>query len=129
MLTAVHTLIYSSDPAETRRFFKDVLRWPCVTEGQTDEPEEWLIFRTGPSEMGVHPTAGPGSEEWGVAGQHQVTLMCDDLEATIEELERRGAHFDGEPADLGFGRGVNLQVPAAGTILVYEPRHPIAFSI
>lgn len=129
MINAIHTLIYSTDPAATRRFLKDVLQWPCVTEGETTEPEEWLIFRTGLSEMGVHPTAGPGGEIWGSEGQHQITLMCEDLHATMEELAGRGARFDGEPRDMGFGRGVELHVPASGTILVYEPTHPVAFNL
>ena len=129
MLTGVHTLIYSSDPTATRRFLKDVLGWPCVTEGHSYEPEEWLIFRTGPSEMGVHPSAGPAGEAWGPEGMHQLTLMCDDLETTIDELTQRGARFEGEPRDLGFGRGVELLVPGAGPLLVYEPRHPLAVDL
>lgn len=67
MITAVHTLIYSDDPTATRAFLKDVLRWPFVAQpGSRDDhpsasdsgsqdPADWLIFRTGPSELGVHP--------------------------------------------------------------------------
>ena len=59
MLTAIHALIYSDDPAATRRFFADVLRWPFVSEGDAgdaglggdgtggSDPSEWLIFGTG----------------------------------------------------------------------------------
>ncbi len=32
MITAVHTLIYSDDPAATRAFFRDVLTWPFVAD-------------------------------------------------------------------------------------------------
>ena len=68
MLTALHAMIYSDDPAATRRFLMDVLRWPFVSEGARGDagvggagtggtdPAEWLIFRSGPSELGVHPT-------------------------------------------------------------------------
>lgn len=49
----------SSVPTATRAFFKDVPQRSFVTEGETDEPSQWLIFGTGPSEMGVHPTTGP----------------------------------------------------------------------
>jgi predicted enzyme related to lactoylglutathione lyase len=129
MLTGVHSLIYSSDPATTRAFFKDVLRWPHVTEGETDEPSEWLIFRTGPSETGVHPTTGAQGEVWESEGHHMLALMCDDLLATMAELRARGAHFDGQPEDMGFGLGIHLPVPAAGSLLLYEPRHPTAYDL
>lgn len=126
MLTGKHTLMYSSDPTATRAFLKDVLQWPCVSEGETDQPSEWLIFRTGPSEMGVHPTTGAQGEVWGEAGHHEITLMCDDIEATVAELRGRGAEFEGEPENMGFGLGVRMLVPAAGGILLYEPLHPTA---
>ncbi|WP_134772579.1 VOC family protein [Ornithinimicrobium flavum] len=128
MLSAIHTLIYSSDPAATRKFFKEVLRWPCVTEGQTDEPDEWLIFRTGPSELGVHPTRGPAGETWAPEGHQQIALMCDDLLSTMEELALLGAHFDGA-REHGLRTGHPPAVPAAGKILLYEPKHPIAFGL
>lgn len=43
-------MIYSADPPATRAFFRDVLEIPFVVEG-----DDWLIFSTGPSELGVHP--------------------------------------------------------------------------
>jgi catechol 2,3-dioxygenase-like lactoylglutathione lyase family enzyme len=129
MLTGTHTLIYSSDPTATRAFLRDVLQWPCVTEGDSDEPSEWLIFRTGPSETGVHPTTGQGGEVWGAEGHHEITLMCDDVAATIEELRGRGAEFDGDPEDLGWGVGVRMRVPGSGSLLLYEPRHPTAYDL
>ena len=54
MITSIHTLIYSDDPAATRAFLRDVVGWPFV-EDAGGEPG-WLIFATGRSEMGVHPT-------------------------------------------------------------------------
>ena len=55
MIKAVHTLIYSDDPEATRAFLRDVLNWPYVND-PASEPG-WLIFKTGPSEMGIHPTS------------------------------------------------------------------------
>lgn len=81
MITALHTMVYSDDPTATRAFFKDVLRWPFVSEGAHGDagvggagtggavPAEWLIFATGPSELGVHPTAG----------EHEGQSYADDL--------------------------------------------------
>lgn len=129
MITGVHTLLYSTDPTATRAFLKDVLGWPCVSEGPTDAPSEWLIFRTGPSEMGVHPATGPLGETWAGAGHHEITLMCDDLAATMAELGGRGAEFEGEPETLDFGVTVRMTVPGAGAMMLYEPRHPTAYDL
>ena len=56
MITSLHALIYSDDPEATRAFLRDVLGWPYVEHAES-EPG-WLIFKTGPSELGVHPTSG-----------------------------------------------------------------------
>ncbi|MGI8513677.1 MAG: VOC family protein, partial [Acidimicrobiia bacterium] len=50
MITSIHTLIYSDDPAATRAFLRDVLEWSWVEEPGSSG---WLIFRSGPSEMGI----------------------------------------------------------------------------
>jgi hypothetical protein len=55
--------------------------------------------------------------------------MCDDVEATMAELENKGAEFGGAIEDLGFGLGTTLKLPGAGEILLYEPRHPTAFDL
>jgi hypothetical protein len=53
--------------------------------------------------------------------------MCDDVAATVAELERRGATFSGGIEDLGFGRGIMLRVSGADDLLLYQPRHPTAY--
>ena len=53
VITAVHTLIYAHDPDAARAFFRDVLGFPG-----TDTGGGWLIFKTGPSELGVHRRHG-----------------------------------------------------------------------
>jgi hypothetical protein len=86
-----------------------------------DAHDGWLIFGTGRSELGVHPTDGTPS--------HEISLMCDDLDATIAELAAKGAQFEGEVQARGFGRTVALKVPGAGAIMLYEPRHPTAYDL
>jgi catechol 2,3-dioxygenase-like lactoylglutathione lyase family enzyme len=128
MITAVHTLIYSDDPEATRAFLRDVLGWPYV-----EHPESrpgWLIFGTGPSELGVHPTSGTHEgETYSYPLHHSISLMCDDIDATKTELEERGATFSGGVQDFGFGLGITLEVPGAGDMLLYEPRHPVAHGL
>src|SRR5205085_12479925 len=50
VITSIHTLIYSDDANATRAFLRDVLGWKYVAE---DFDNAWLIFKSGPSEMGV----------------------------------------------------------------------------
>lgn len=128
-ITAVHTLIYSDDAAATRAFLKDVLQWP-FQGGPGEDPADWLIFGTGPSEMGVHPASG----EWeGTAfsspTHHEIALMCDDLDATVAELRGRGAEFAGEAQEMGWGRGIHVHVPGADDMLIYQPHHPVAYTL
>lgn len=134
MLTAVHALIYSDDAPATRAFFRNVLNWPWVidpgssSDSSSGASDPWLIFATGPSEFGVHPTSGSTAEgSWSAPRHHSVSLMCDDLEATMAELAGRGATFSGEPQDEGFGLGVMLQVPGADGLLLYQPHHVTAY--
>ena len=79
MITSIHTLIYSDDAAATRAFLRDVIGWPHVEDVGT-EPG-WLIFGTGPSEMGVHPTHSvwQGQED-NSPRHHAISLMCNDVE-------------------------------------------------
>jgi catechol 2,3-dioxygenase-like lactoylglutathione lyase family enzyme len=128
MITAVHTLIYSDDPDATRAFMRDVLGWPFV-EHPESEPG-WLIFRTGPSELGVHPTSGTYEGETYLHPlHHSISLMCDDIVATKAELEAKSATFSDDVQDFGFGLGTTLELPGAGGILLYEPRHPVAHEL
>jgi predicted enzyme related to lactoylglutathione lyase len=123
MITAVHTLLYADDPDAARAFFRDVLGWPGVDAGGG-----WLIFKTGPSEMGVHPTSGEnGGEAWTTPMHHQISLMCDDIEKTVAELTAKGAQFTGGVTNQGFGLGALLQIPGGGEMTLYQPRHKVAF--
>ncbi|MDQ3425172.1 MAG: VOC family protein, partial [Actinomycetota bacterium] len=125
---AIHTLIYSDDPVATRTFFRDVLGWPHV-EHPESEPG-WLIFKTGPSELGVHPTSGTyEGETFSHPKHHSISLMCDDIEVTKVELEAKGAEFAGAAEDMGFGLAVMLKVPGTDDILLYQPAHPTAYGL
>jgi hypothetical protein len=75
VITAIHTLVYAENAEQARNFLRDVLGWPFVDGGGG-----WLIFKTGPSELGVHPIDDREGQH------HQIALMCDDVEATVAEL-------------------------------------------
>lgn len=120
MITAVHTLIYCDDPEAARAFFRDVLAFPHVDTGGG-----WLIFKTGPSELGAHPNSWEHEGSTGRTDQKfDVSFMCDDLESTMRELSARGAVFVGAPTDEGWGVTIGIKVPGAGEITLYEPKYP-----
>jgi catechol 2,3-dioxygenase-like lactoylglutathione lyase family enzyme len=128
VITALHALIYSDDPPATRAFLRDVLGWPNVED--PDSGGGWLIFRSGPSEVGVHPTTTVWEgREHSSPRHHELSLMCDDLEATRAELEAKGATFAGPIADRGFGLTTFVDVPGADPIMLYEPKHPTAYDL
>jgi predicted enzyme related to lactoylglutathione lyase len=111
VITAVHGLLYAHDPDAARAFFRDVLELPYLDDGGG-----WLIFALPPAELGIHP---PDGEQ-----RAKLYLMCDDLEATVAELEAKGVELAGEPSEQPWGRLVNLRVPGLVDELgLYEPRH------
>ena len=121
MILACHTLVYSDDADATRAWFRDVLGFPFVDSG-----DSWLIFATGPSELGVHPTSGQG---YSAPRHHTISFVVDDLDATMAELRGRGAEFTSGPDDHGYGLVAMVQVPGADDVQLYQPRHPTAYDL
>ncbi len=116
MITGMHSIIYATDAAAARAFFRDVLELPSV-----DAHDGWLIFRQPPSELAVHPAE--------TAGQHELYLMCDDLEQTMAELAAKGAEFSSGVQQAGFGLMTTIAIPGGGQIGLYQPRHPTAYDL
>jgi hypothetical protein len=117
-ITGVHALLYTTEPEELRNVFRDVFGFKHVDIG-----DGWLIFGLPPAELGIHPAEGP-SYESGV--RHQLTLMCDDIVKSIEELRDRGIEVRGDPADEGWGITTTLVLPGDVEVMLYEPRHQTA---
>ncbi|MGQ0848898.1 MAG: VOC family protein [Actinomycetota bacterium] len=124
MITAMHTLVYADDAERARAFFRDVLDFPYIDTGHG-----WLIFQTGPSELGVHPTSDPESG-WSTEQKHEISLICDNLEATVATLRKKGVEFTREIRDDGFGLTVDLRIPGGLEVMLYQPRYqPPAFGV
>jgi predicted enzyme related to lactoylglutathione lyase len=125
MINAMHALVYAADADAARAFFRDVIGWDHV-----EAHGGWLIFKTGPSELGVHPTSDDiGGATWSTSQHHEISLMCDDIGETVAELAARGAEFTGDVTDRGFGLTAMLKVPGAGKMMLYQPTHPAAYGL
>jgi catechol 2,3-dioxygenase-like lactoylglutathione lyase family enzyme len=112
MINAVHSILFARDADVARSFFTDVLELDSVDAGGG-----WLIFALPPAELAIHP-ADPG-------GGHELYLMTDDLEGTLERLRERGVPIAAEPSDQGWGVLASIEVPGFGPLGLYEPRHPV----
>ena len=112
MITGAHVIVYSRDADADRAFFRDVLGFPSVDAGGG-----WLIFALPPAELAAHPADA--------GGRHELYLMCDEIEATVADLQAKGVEFTAPVSDAGFGLFTSLKLPGGGELGLYEPRHPI----
>jgi catechol 2,3-dioxygenase-like lactoylglutathione lyase family enzyme len=117
MITGVHAIVYGADADAIRGFFRDVLGLRSVDAGGG-----WLIFALPPAELAAHPAATDDA-------RHELYLMCDDVHATISELEGKGVEFTRPVTDEGFGLLTSLKLPGGGELGLYEPRHPTPLSV
>jgi hypothetical protein len=110
VIDGAHVILHSTDAEADRAALRDVLGLPHVDAG-----DGWLIFGLPPAEVAVHPTAGPPS--------HELYLMCDDVEATIADLDGTGVDVTDPVSDQGWGLLTRIRLPGGSDIGLYQPRH------
>jgi predicted enzyme related to lactoylglutathione lyase len=116
VIIGAHALIYTKNAEAMRAFFRDTLGFPSVDAGRG-----WLIFALPPAEIAMHPTEDESS--------HELYLMCDDIDATVAELQRKGVALARPIMDAGFGRVTAIRLPDGEELGLYEPRHPMAIGV
>ena len=114
-IVGAHSIVYTSEPDAVRAIFRDVFGWEHVDAGGG-----WLVFALPPAEVGVHPSDGAA---------HELSLVCDDLEATVAELRAKGIAFKGEPEQQGWGITTTMVLPGGLELLLYQPRHGTTFPV
>lgn len=114
------------------RFYRDVMRFP-VTFGEGDGG--YVAFDAGGATLALFPRAsmaesiGAGSVADVTGGQDRlvVSLMVDDTDATMRDLQTRGATFVAGPTDQPDwgGRVAHLRDPDGTLIELYQqlPTH------
>lgn len=111
-ITGLHAIIHARADDATRAFLRDVLALPFVDAGHG-----WLIFAAPPAELAVHPTDD--------ASHHELYLMCEDLDATIAELNAKGVRTH-PVTEQRWGRLTRVEIPGGDSLGMYEPKHPTA---
>jgi predicted enzyme related to lactoylglutathione lyase len=111
MITGAHAIVFTDDADGVRAFFKDVLELSSVDAG-----DGWLIFALPTAELAAHPADN--------AGHHELYLMCDDIHATVAELESKGVELSRPISDERWGLITAIKMPDGGELALYEPKHP-----
>jgi predicted enzyme related to lactoylglutathione lyase len=111
MITGAHAIIFTKNADAVRAFFNDVLEFSSVDAG-----DGWLIFALPAAELAAHPADN--------AGHHELYLMCDDIHATVAELERKGVQLSRPISDERWGLITAIKMPDGGELGLYEPKHP-----
>jgi predicted enzyme related to lactoylglutathione lyase len=109
-------MVFSRDPEADRAFFADVLGQPHVDAGGG-----WLILNLPAAELAMHPSDGPTG--------HKLYFMCDDVEATVSDLQTKGVEVTPEITEERWGRLTRIRLPGGGEVGMYEPRHPLALDL
>jgi catechol 2,3-dioxygenase-like lactoylglutathione lyase family enzyme len=112
MITGMHAIVFTREVEATRALLRDVLGLASVDAGGG-----WLIFRLPPAEIAAHPAEEPGP--------HELYLMCEDIQATVAELEGKGVKMLRPVSDEGWGLLTAIEIPGGGELGLYEPRHPL----
>jgi catechol 2,3-dioxygenase-like lactoylglutathione lyase family enzyme len=111
MISGVHAIFFTRDADAVRAFLRDVLEFPSVDAG-----DGWPIFALPPAELAAHPTDD--------AGHHELYLMCDDIEAAIIELERKGVEVSRPISEERWGWITAIRMPDGNELRLYQPKHP-----
>lgn len=117
MITGLHSIIYAPDADKVRAFLRDVLGLKSVDAGHG-----WLIFAAPPAGLAAHPIQA------GEKAHHEFYLMCDDLNATMNELAGKGVKCDAA-MEAPWGSATTIHLPGGGELGLYQPKHPTALGL
>ena len=119
VITAVHTIVYTSGPRRDARVLPRCPRVSLGRHGQrlVDLPDRAERARGAPERV-EH-----GGQTCGTDQQFEVSLICDDLPATMATLAAKGAQFAGDIEQAGWGNIVRLLVPGASAMTLYQPTY------
>jgi hypothetical protein len=106
MITGVHALFYTTDPDDARAFIRDKLQLAMTG---------WPRFDAPSGVIGCHPSDKPA---------HGIAFSCDDIHATISQLQGCGVRFLGSVEEQQWGSTTEFEVPSAGAVQIYQAKYP-----
>lgn len=113
MISGMHGLFFTPEAEAARDVLRDAFELDYVDAG-----DGWLIFDVPDADVGAHPL-DPDEEVF-----HELSFSCEDIEATVEELESRGVPFIESIEDKGFGLSTVFELPGGVPVQLFEPTPP-----
>ena len=84
-------------------FYTDKLGFTIITDQPFDEKQRWIELRIPKAETRV-VLFTPEGEEKRIGSFMNMSYVCDDIDKTYAELEKRGVDFEGPPRTQPWGR-------------------------
>ena len=114
-IKGLHAMFYSTHAEELRAFLRDKLNFPA-----SDVGGGWLLFDMPGADMGVHPIDASQPKQ-PPPNTPDISFFCDDIQATVAELQSRGVRFTGPVENHGYGMVTHLIAPGELHIQLYQP--------
>lgn len=112
-------MIFVSDLAEAKRFYRDVLGFPVKSETAdrldfAHEGCDFIAFKCGKNAV---------IEDYGDAARSVFVFEVDSIEKALTDLRRRGVSFlHEEPAENEFSRYAAFSDPFGNVHEIFEPK-------
>jgi hypothetical protein len=110
MITGAHAIIFTKNADAVRALLRDVLEFPSVDAG-----DGWPIFALPAAELAAHHADD--------TSHHELYLLCDDIHATVADLQRKGVEFSRPISDERWGLITAIKMPDGSELGLYQPKH------
>jgi len=116
--------IRTNDIEATAAFYESLFGWKTTDRETADGSDVW-IFDTGGEPRIKNLRRGgiwlrPEGERLGFV----VYILVDDIETTLEQVERLGGEVVGSRIPVGAGHAAYLTDPSGNLVALYEERKP-----
>src|SRR6185436_5604300 len=109
MIKGLHAIFYTPHAEEVRAFIRDKLQFT-----HTDVGGGWLIFDMPAADLASHPSD---------TTYHELSFYCDDIHATVAELQGRGVEFTSGIAEQDWGWLTTFRITADIEVQLYQPKY------
>lgn len=108
-ITGIHASFATPDAAATRKFLSETLGLSSMDIGGG-----FLIFDVPRAEVAATDADVPA---------HGISFSCDDIKATVEELERKDVRFTDPISEEVWGWQTSFEMPGGLRVTLYEPKY------